>query len=67
MEKYLTYIVQKQDAPVKIIQKTLPCPVLLKFNKKYQCKNAKTRGEGVSKEYYCSAEKCFYKLAYKDI
>lgn len=66
MEEYLVYIVPKLDAPIKITWESLPCPVLLKLNKSFKCKYAKTKKEGTNYTFYCSAEKCFYKLAYSN-
>ena len=67
MAEHIVYIVPKQDKPVKIKFEDLYCPVLLKVNKKLRCKHAKTKLEGANFAYFCSAEKCFYKLTYKDI
>jgi len=67
MKNCKIYIIPKQDSPIKIVFEELQCPALLKVNKDYRCKYAKTKAEGMNFVLYCSAEKCFYKLAYKDI
>lgn len=58
----ISYILPKQDKPIKVIYEELPCPVLSQLGNNHRCKYAQSKTEDMNFILYCSNEDCEIKV-----